>query len=166
MRWAMVGSATRKARAISSVVSPPISRSVSAARPSGRRIGWQATKISPSSSSPMSSSSAASIASTWPASASSSSRATSACFAARIRSRRKPSMARRLPAAISQAPGLRGTPLLGHSASAATSASCASSSASPTSRTIRASPPMSRARSMRKTVSIARWVSLAAIPRT
>ena len=64
-------------------------------------------------------------------------------------------MARRLAAAISQAPGLFGTPVFGHSASAVTSASCASSSARPTSRTIRARPAMSLARSIRKTASIA-----------
>ena len=43
-------------------------------------------------------------------------------------------------------PGLSGTPVAGHCSSAATSASCARSSASPTSRTIRASPPISSRR--------------------
>ena len=52
------------------------------------------------------------------------------------------------------APGLRGTPVRGHSASATTSASCASSSARSTSRTIRARPATSLARSIRNTVSI------------
>ena len=65
-------------------------------------------------------------------------------------------MARRLAAAISQAPGLSGTPDFGHSDNAITQASCASSSAKLTSRTIRARPAMSLARSIRKTVSIAR----------
>ena len=46
-------------------------------------------------------------------------------------------------------------------ARAATSASCAKSSARPTSRTMRASPAMSRADSIRQTASIARWVSTA-----
>ena len=50
--------------------------------------------------------------------------------------RRSWSIARCLAAAISQAPGLRGTPARGHCSSAATSASCASSSATPTSRTM------------------------------
>ena len=72
-----------------------------------------------------------------------------------MRLRRTLSMARRLAAAISQAPGLSGTPVRGHSDSAITQASCASSSAKPTSRTIRARPAMSLARSIRKTVSIA-----------
>ena len=45
MRWAMVGSGTRNARAISSVVRPPSRRSVSATRASVERTGWQAVKI-------------------------------------------------------------------------------------------------------------------------
>ena len=53
------------------------------------------------------------------------------------------SIARCFAVAISQAPGLSGTPDRGHCSSAATSASCASSSASPTSRTIRARPAIS-----------------------
>ncbi len=63
-------------------------------------------------------------------------------------------MARRLATAISQAPGLFGTPAFGHSDKAVTAASCASSSAKPTSRTIRTNPAMSLARSIRKTVSM------------
>ena len=74
-------------------------------------------------------------------------------------SRRRRSMARCLAVAISQAPGLSGTPVAGHCSSAATSASCARSSARPTSRTIRARPAMSRADSIRQTASIARWTS-------
>jgi hypothetical protein len=53
MRCAMVASGTRKARAISAVVSPPSSRRVRAARASGDSTGWQETKISRSRSSPM-----------------------------------------------------------------------------------------------------------------
>ena len=45
MRWAIVGSGTRKARAISSVVRPPSRRSVSATRASAESTGWQAVKI-------------------------------------------------------------------------------------------------------------------------
>src|SRR5574342_711370 len=44
IRWAIVGSATRKALAISSVVSPPSRRSVSAARASVDSTGWHATR--------------------------------------------------------------------------------------------------------------------------
>ena len=46
MRCATVDSGTRNARAISSVVSPPSSRSVSATRASVESTGWQAVKIS------------------------------------------------------------------------------------------------------------------------
>ena len=60
MRWAIVGSGTRNARAISSVVRPPSSRSVSATRASVDSTGWQAMNTSRSRSSPTSSSSAAS----------------------------------------------------------------------------------------------------------
>ena len=78
MRWAIVGSGTRNARAISSVVSPPSRRSVSATRASVDSTGWQAVNISRSRSSPTSSSSAASrsrprtspaaLSSSWPSS--------------------------------------------------------------------------------------------------
>src|ERR1700676_1840239 len=51
-------------------------------------------------------------------------------------------MARCLAVAMSQAPGLSGTPDSGHTSRAMTSASCASSSAMPTSRTMRATPAM------------------------
>ena len=64
-------------------------------------------------------------------------------------------MARRLAIAISQAPGLFGTPCAGHCSSAAISASCARSSASPTSLTTRVMPAISFADSMRQTASIA-----------
>ena len=75
--------------------------------------------------------------------------------------RRSRSIARCFAVAMSQAPGLSGTPDSGHRSSAATSASCARSSARPTSRTIRARPAMSRADSILQTASIARWVSVA-----
>src|SRR6185312_11057121 len=74
------------------------------------------------------------------------------------------SICRRLAVVISQAPGLSGTPLFGHSASATSSASCASSSARSMLRVRRARPAMSLARSMRKVASIARCASLAVIP--
>src|SRR5688572_4968634 len=70
-------------------------------------------------------------------------------------------MARCLAAAVSQAPGLRGMPSVGHCSSAATSASCARSSAMPTSRTMRVRTAMTLGDSMRQTASIARCVSVA-----
>jgi hypothetical protein len=61
MRCATVASGTRKARPISTVVSPPSRRSVSATRPSCDNTGWQATNIKRNRSSPMTSSLASSI---------------------------------------------------------------------------------------------------------
>ena len=72
-------------------------------------------------------------------------------------------MARRVPMAMSQAPGFRGTPDSGHCSSAATSASWANSSARLMSRTICASPAISRGDSILQTASIARWVSAAVV---
>src|SRR5207244_4443737 len=66
---------------------------------------------------------------------------------------------RRFAAAISQAPGLCGMPDSGHCSSAATRASWARSSATATSRTMRVSPAISRADSIRQTASIARLVA-------
>src|SRR5437879_1839900 len=68
-------------------------------------------------------------------------------------------MARCFAVAMSQAPGLSGTPDSGHRSRAATRASCASSSARPTSRTIRARLAMSLADSILQTASITRCVS-------
>src|SRR3954470_10744357 len=164
IRCAIAASLDRKTRAISSVVRPPTTLRVTAARASGDSMGWQAVKMRPSSSSPRSSFMAASIASAAPSRVSSSVRAISWCLRSRILSRRKASTARRLATAISQAPGLAGTPVLGHSDRATTSASCASSSARSTFRTMRARPAMSLARSMRKVASIARCGSPALTP--
>ena len=44
IRWAMVASGTRKALAISDVVSPPTARSVSAIAEAGVSAGWQHMK--------------------------------------------------------------------------------------------------------------------------
>src|SRR2546425_3559547 len=144
---ATVDSWTRKARAISSVDSPPRSRSVSATRESGDSTGWHAMKMSRSRSSLTTLGSLASP---------SSDAARVGSFCSRVRSRRMRSTPRRLPTAISHAAGLRGTPVSGHCSSAATSASWAMSSATPTSPTDRASPAMSRAASIRHTASISR----------
>src|SRR5215472_2813642 len=57
--------------------------------------------------------------------------------------------------AISHAPGLRGMPSVGHCSRAAMSASFARSSARPRSRTMRATPAMTRADSILQTASIA-----------
>src|SRR3954447_9013442 len=70
-------------------------------------------------------------------------------------------MARCLAAAMSQAPGLSGTPDSGHFSSATTSASWARSSARPTSPVMRARPAISRGDSIRQTASIALLTSRA-----
>ena len=158
MRWAIVGSGTRKARAISAVVRPPSRRSVSATRASVASTGWQDVKMRRRRSSPMSSSIAFSTCATASSRSSSRSRPSSSCF----RSRRFPGGARRSrgssPSPSTRRPGCRGRRLRPLS-SAEISASCASSSARPTSRTMRASPAIRRGDSMRKTASIARLVS-------
>src|SRR2546427_436129 len=64
-------------------------------------------------------------------------------------------MARCFAVAMSQAPGLSGTPDSGHCSSTATSASWARSSAIPTSPTMRARPAMSLADSIHQTASMA-----------
>src|SRR6266567_4665402 len=161
MRWATVGSGTRNARAISSVVRPPSKRSVSATRASVERTGWQAVNTRRRRSSPMSSSIALSKSATAIFCCASSSRPSSSCLRSSSFFLRNKSIARCFAVAISQAPGLSGTPDSGHCSSAATRASCASSSARPTSRTIRARPAMILADSILQIASIARCVSVA-----
>ena len=120
---------------------------MSATRASVESTGWQAMNTSRSRSSPTSSSRAASrsrhgrlLLRLELAAELRRACARAAC------SRRSRSIARCLAVAMSQAPGLSGTPDSGHRSSAATSASWARSSARPTSRTIRARPAMSLAR--------------------
>ena len=88
------------------------------------------------------------------------SRVSSSSFSACSFRWRSRSRARCFAVVMSHAAGLSGMPATGHVSSAATSASCASSSARPTSRTIRATPAMIFADSMRKTASIALCVGL------
>src|SRR5271156_3302302 len=161
MRCATVGSGTRNARAISSVVKPPSRRSVSATRPSAGSTGWQAVNTNRKRSSPMSSSIALSRFATANSCCAWSSRPSSPCLRSSSLLRRNRSRARCLAVAINHAPGLSGMPAAGHCSSAATSASCASSSARPTSRTMRASPAIIRADSILQTASMARCVSAA-----
>ena len=107
----MVGSVTRNACAISTVVSPHTSRRVSATWASLASAGWQQVKMSRSLSSGITSSSSA-----WPPpggtdpGTGASGSMSSGSFARSTRSRRLASIARRRAAVVSQAPGLRGTP--------------------------------------------------------
>src|SRR4051812_35173468 len=133
-------------------------RSVSAIRPDVDSTGWQQMKISRRTSSSMWSGSTV-PGSTVPVPLVSSSRAISSVLRSSVLSRRSRSIARCLAVAMSQAPGLSGTPDSGHCSSAATSASWARSSASPTSRTIRVRPAIRRVDSIRQTASIAWWVA-------
>src|SRR5437773_1702547 len=112
-------------------------------------------------SSPMSSSIAASKSDTASPCRASSSRPSSSCLRSSRVLLRSRSIARCFAVAMSQAPGLSGTPDSGQRSSATMRASCARSSATPTSRTIRASPAMSRGDSILQIASIARWVSVA-----
>ena len=89
MRWATVGSGTRNARAISSVVRPPSRRSVSATRASVESTGWQAVKTRRRRSSPTSSSIAASRSGAAISCWASSSRPSSSCLRSSRLLRRK-----------------------------------------------------------------------------
>src|SRR2546428_1135907 len=158
----MVETGTRKPRAISSVVRPPRTRSVSATRASFERTGWQAVKMRPRRSSPTSSSI---VSKSSPCQACSTSRPISSCLRSSVLRRLIRSIARCFAVPMSHAPGRSGTPSAGHCSSAATRASCASSSAVPMSPTTRASPAMSRADSMRQIASIARCASVVDVSR-
>ena len=128
IRLPMVGSATRKARAISPVVMPPSARSASAARAGISSAGWQQVKISRSRSSTIVLSSSIDGSSCWV-----SRRVSSASRSARSateRSRRRRSIARRRAAVVIHAPGLAGSPSRRHAVTAASNASCTASSAS------------------------------------
>ena len=163
MRWPIVVSAARKARAISAVVSPPRRRSVRATRDSAGRMGWQAVKIRRRRSSPTSSSSRSIRSVSVSGLFSSSVRPTSSSLAWAMVRWRKWSMARRLAVCISQAPGFCGTPPCGQVLRAISSASWASSSAKEMSRTMRARPATRRACSIFQTLVMARWVSEGAL---
>ncbi len=147
----IVSSGTRKARAISSVVSPPSARNVSATCASSASDGWQQVKISSSRSSGKLVSSISSST----ASGTSSRRV----FSASVRSRRRRSIARLRAVTVSQAPGLGGVPSRGQRSAAAANASCAASSAR--SKSPRKPTRLARTRphSSRKTCSSSPYLS-------
>ena len=126
MRCASVGAGVRNARAISSVVSPQTSRSVSATCASAASAGWQQVKIrrSRSSSTLSGSAHAAGVVDARRRALVADRRARRS--AAR---RRMASIALNRPADTSHARGLAGTPSRGHCSSAARNASCSASSA-------------------------------------
>src|SRR5579859_468137 len=150
-RWFMVGTGTRKACAISAVLSPPSERKVRAICASGASAGWQQVKISLRRSSGKASASTSS----------SSSRGVSkfGASAASLRSstlsRRRRSSALRRATVVIQAAGLRGWPAAGQRSSAATSVSCSASSARSKSPSAAMSEPSTRPCSARKVSSTA-----------
>src|SRR6266702_6783858 len=146
-RWAMVGSGTRNACAISAVLSPPSSRSVSATWAPCARAGWQQVKISRSLSSLTAAASAGSscACSNW----------AWACLSSRDASRRSRSIARFLAVVMIQPAGLGGIPADGHRAVATVNASWTDSSAMSISPNTRTRTATARPYSSRKTRSIA-----------
>src|ERR671922_48630 len=152
IRLPMVGSAIRKARAISPVVIPPSARSVSATRAGISNAGWQQVKISRSRSSTIVGSSSMD-GSSW-----ASRRVSSASRSARSatdRLRRSRSIPRRRAAVVIHAPGLAGTPSRRHAVTAASNASCTASSASWKSPACRIRVASTIARSSRNARAIA-----------
>ena len=147
-RCAIVGSATRKARAISVVVSPPTSRSVSATRASAASAGWQQVKTSARRSSGIELTSSSSA-------GSASSRASSSALRANVCSRRSRSIARLRAVVMIQAAGLSASPSRGQRSSAMAKASCTASSARWRSPRTRVRMATARPHSSRKTAPIA-----------
>jgi hypothetical protein len=145
-RWAMVGSGTRKARAISAVVSPPSSRSVNATRAAGASAGWQQVKIRRSRSSRTGPSSTGS---SWVCS-----RAAWACRSSREDSRRRRSIARLRAVVMIQPAGLGGSRVSCHRCTARVNASCTASSATSMSPKERIRMATARPYSARNTRSI------------
>src|SRR5215213_4440020 len=148
-RCAIVASGTRNARAISVVVSPPRSRSVSATCTSVASAGWQQVKINRSWSSRTGSSSSAGSSGVC-----SSSTAAAAWRSSRDDSRRKRSTTRLRAVVMIQPAGLGGTPLCGHRSRAAAKASCTASSAVSMSPHTRTSTDTARPYCARNTRSI------------
>ena len=124
-RWAMVGAGTRKARAISSVVSPPSVRRVRATCASTDSAGWQQVKTSSSRSSGKSV-----VCSAGSTVTSTSCSASARSLSVPVRSRRMRSTARLRAVVVSQARGWVGTPSRGQRSAAVAKASWAASSAS------------------------------------
>src|SRR4051812_46279811 len=146
-RWAIAGSSTRNARAISAVLSPPSSRRVSATCAGGASDGWQQVKISRSRSSRTGPSSAS------PGCCASADSAAWAWRSAREDSRRRRSIARRRAVVMIQPAGLGGTPSAGQRAEATANASWTASSATSMSPKTRTRTATARPYSSRKTRS-------------
>src|SRR5215470_19057767 len=143
----MVGSGTRKAWAISAVVSPPRSRSVSATWARVASAGWQQVKISRSRSS-------CTVAASSGGSPRACSSAAWACRSWRDASRRRRSTARLRAVVMIQPAGLGGSPAAGHRCTATVNASWTASSAMSMSPKWRARTATARPYSSRNTREI------------
>src|SRR5450631_243682 len=150
-RWAIVGSGTRKARAISAVLRPPSSRNVSATWAAVASDGWQQVKMRRSRSSRTGPSSAGSR----PASAACST-AACACRSSRDDSRLSRSIARFRAVVMIHPAGLGGAPAAGHRSSAVVNASWTASSATSISPKMRTRTATARPYSSRNTRSMSR----------
>ena len=151
IRWAMVGSGTRNAVAISRVVRPPTARSVSGMAAPGVSEGWQHMNMRIS----VSSWSVPSSPGTGPAGAFSDHEAASASRRRRASSLRYWSVSRRAATRISQPSGLSGVPSPGHRVAAASSASWTASSAAAKSPDRRATAARACGASSRSRPSVA-----------
>ncbi len=118
IRWAIVASGTRNARAISAVVKPPTARNVNAIAEAGVNAGWQHMKRRTSVSSSCGAVSMAVGSVLWAASS-----ATSLSRWRRADSLRMWSAIRRKATCVSHARGLSGRPSRGHCIAAASDAS-------------------------------------------
>ncbi len=143
-RCATVGSGTRKARAISGVCSPAISRRVSAIRASGASAGWQQVKMRRSWSSATGPTSVSGSGSPMRATA-------SASLPGRVDSRRSRSSALCRAVVTIQPPGLGGRPSDGQRSTATAKASWTASSARSMSPKTRARVATARPELSRKT---------------
>ena len=155
-RWAMVVSGTRKAWAISAVVSPPSSRSVRATCTFVARAGWQHVKISRSlSSSTVPSLESSAI--TWSSGVNGAgeraacSSAALRCLSPRPASRRSRSTARFRAVVMIQPAGLGGMPETASRRTARVKASWTASSAASMSPSTRVRTATARPYSCRKT---------------
>ena len=165
-RWAMVVSGTRKAWAISAVVSPPSSRSVRATWALGARAGWQQVNISRSlSSSTVPSFESSAITSSsgvgTAGECAACSRAAWSCLSPRPASRRSRSVARFLAVVMIQPAGLGGRPVEGQCRTARVKASCTASSAASMSPSMRVRTATARPYSSRKTRAMSASAALA-----
>ena len=142
----MVGAGTRKARAISSVDSPPSVRSVSATCASIASAGWQHVKIRRSRSSGIGASSSSAD--------SSKCRAISSCFCASRARLRIRSIALCRAVETNQLAGFVGVPATGHCSTATANASWSASSATSKSPRRRISVARIRPYSARKISSM------------